>query len=348
MCDSTRLEPRTDGSQLRVLVTGVSGFIGGRAAIHFAERGWPVHGIDPIPPRDSVASALTRMMVADLRSGGVAEEAVDGVDLVLHAAAHTDLVRAQQEPELDFAHNVTATLRLFEAARKRPKPPTMVFLSSFRVYGDNVEMALSTPGNGGYGLAGPFQAGISELFSTDQCERTLHGTHKLLGDLIAQEYAHSFGMRVGVFRVGPVAGPGQKASSDGCWLAALLDPEPDVSAEEPDPDQLLDILHVDDLLDAVERFVRSDWRHLVLNLGGGPRNALHPRRLADRIGAKGLHALARYPRLWVTDNERAYRALGWRPRAGVAKILEELGVDPALVDLASHPAERLDQASAIL
>lgn len=336
-----------------ILVTGVAGFIGSRAALRLASRGWRVRGLDRVSPPRPVADVLCRLIVGDLRVEGVAEEALAGVDTVLHAAAHTDLPRAQADPEVDFGDNVLGAFRLLEAARKSRTPPTIAFLSSFRVYGDNVDLALAGQGPKGYTLALPFQWGISELFSTDQCERTAHGTHKLLADLMAQEFAHSYGLRVGVFRVGPVAGPGHDASSDGCWLAALQRASAD-RLLQIDPDQTLDLLHVDDLVDAVLAFVDSDWHHLVLNVGGGVQNAVRPYDVAAAIlttGAQGdgrvdpAGVLATYPKVWVTDIGRAARALGWTPRRDLKTILEEQGIPwqvaPSVTRDSARPAENI-------
>jgi CDP-paratose 2-epimerase len=98
-----------------------------------------------------------------------------------------------------------------------------------------------------------------------------------------------------------------------------------------DGKQVRDILRVEDLVDAVERFIFSRASG-VFNIGGGRSNSislLELLYLIERITDK--KPIIRYSgwrphdqRVYISDIRRAGEVLGWRPRIGVAEGVARL------------------------
>lgn len=145
---------------MKVLVTGVAGFIGSHVAEALLERGDSVTGVDcfldyyPRPVKERNLSgprnfASFSFVEADLATADL-EPLVDGCDAVIHLAAQAG-VRASwgQDFRIYVDSNIHATQRLLEAC-SRPSPPRFVYSSSSSIYGDapdlpTVETTLPRP-----------------------------------------------------------------------------------------------------------------------------------------------------------------------------------------------------------
>jgi nucleoside-diphosphate-sugar epimerase len=131
---------------VRVLVTGVAGFIGSTLAEALLARGDRVRGVDCFTPyydrsakEANLASARSatgfELVEADLRTCDIAP-LVDGVDVVFHQAAQPGVRLSWADGFADYdGHNVLATQRLLEAARAA-EVQRVVYASSSSVYGN--------------------------------------------------------------------------------------------------------------------------------------------------------------------------------------------------------------------
>lgn len=117
----------------KVLITGATGFIGGRLAERLAaEEEVQVRGLARTPAKGQWLAGLGVEIVAgDVRDPASLRAAVDGCQLVFHAAAWVSEGGAKAEV---WAVNVAGTQHLVEAARAAGVE-RMVHLSSCAVYG---------------------------------------------------------------------------------------------------------------------------------------------------------------------------------------------------------------------
>lgn len=119
------------GAGRRVLITGASGFIGGRLARFLLERGFEVRGTGRKRyPFEKLGLEGASFFTADLTSGEGLDELVDGCEIVVHAAARSEAFGPRS---LFVDANITATERLLEASR-RCGVKRFVFLSSPSIY----------------------------------------------------------------------------------------------------------------------------------------------------------------------------------------------------------------------
>jgi len=122
-----------------VVVTGISGYIGGQTAIELVRAGHRVYGVDLRPLPKHLESFVTQFVQTDFCSGnGLGIVCNEGVDAVVHCAG-TSLVGPSKTNPQDYFHNNSAkTLAMLDSIIALEKRPKLIFSSSASVYGDPV------------------------------------------------------------------------------------------------------------------------------------------------------------------------------------------------------------------
>ncbi|PID56013.1 LPS biosynthesis protein WbpP [candidate division KSB3 bacterium] len=121
------------------LVTGGGGFIGSNVVRALLARGDQVRVLENFltGKRENLTDLLADidLLEGDLRDLDTVEDAVRGVDYVLHIGALPSVPRSIADPLLSHAINITGTLHVLEASR-RAGVQRVVFSSSSSVYGN--------------------------------------------------------------------------------------------------------------------------------------------------------------------------------------------------------------------
>lgn len=334
----------------RILVTGGAGFIGSHVAEQYARDGYEVRVLDNLsrarllkkPDRNSTFNwdylatipGIT-LVHGDVRDAAAVEAAVDGVETIFHTAAQTAVTTSVTDPRQDFENNILGTFNVLDAARRSGARPSLIFCSTNKVYGENVNGIGIVDGARRYSFEAAFRRGIPESFSIDHCEHTPYGVSKLAGDLYMQDFAHLYGLKIGVFRMSCIYGTRQFGLEDQGWVAwfsiAALTGKPITIFG--DGKQVRDVLYAEDLVAAYRAFLDSDLKHGVFNMGGGPDFTMSLIELLDIIRAKtGISPQLSYAdwrpsdqKVYISDITKANSLLGWTPKItpedGVARLL---------------------------
>lgn len=247
-----------------VLVTGSLGLVGRACMSYFKERGWAVVGIDAnmrsrFFGTEDAAYAVETTHV-DIRE----EEEVEALfkkhsfDAIIHAAAQPSHDYATDHAIEDFDVNARGTLLLLEATRKYCPDATFVFISTDKVYGENMAGERLSDESLGLDFAG---------------DRSLFGCSKAAADMYVQEYGTRFRMKTACFRPGCITGKNHKGAEQHGFLAYLAK-----CIREGKPYtifghgglQVRDQIHADDLASAIYAFVQEPKIAAVYNIGGGP------------------------------------------------------------------------------
>lgn len=339
----------------RVLVTGGAGFIGSHVAEYYAKRGCDVKVADNLAGGDATASnaespdsmsfnldylernyANITFSKADVRDAERMCELVRGRDAVIHTAGQVAVTTSLEDPRTDFEINAKGTFNVLEAVRRADNDPALVFASTNKVYGDNINDIPVEEGDTRYRYAdADYRNGVPESMSIDGCEHTPYGVSKLSGDLYVQDYVKRGLLDAAVFRMSCIYGPRQFGTEDQGWVAHFAR---SAIRGEPltifgDGKQVRDVLYVKDLVRAYDAFVQdpSD-KPTVYNIGGGPSNWTSLLELLDRLEA----ALGHRPsvefddwrdadqRVYISDISRAEATLGWQPEVGFEEGLNRL------------------------
>ena len=335
----------------KMVVTGGAGFIGSHAAEHFSEEVWNVVAVDNLSRGKMLGVAgidtsaynwhhlsgngqieLVNASTADERR---MDELISDADAVLHTAGQVAVTSSLKDPRKDFDTNIIGTFNVLEACRKSGRNPAVVFCSTNKVYGENVNsIEVELSGNRYRYSDGRYDKGIPEHFPVDGCEHTPYGASKLAADLYVQEYGHTYGLKTGVFRMSCIYGTRQFGNEDQGWVAhfllsALRNREITIYG---DGRQVRDVLYVTDLVKAYDAFLSSHLRHGVFNMGGGPANTISLLELLERIQElTGIRPAFRFDRwrngdqkVYISDISRARAQLKWEPAVGIKEGLNNM------------------------
>jgi CDP-paratose 2-epimerase len=327
-----------------VLITGGAGFIGANLAHRLLSDGQPVLVYDNLS-RPGVAENLAwlrerhgahmEVQVADVRDSLLLRRAVKRACRVFHLAAQVAVTTSLSDPIQDFEVNARGTLNLLEAVRSVPEPPPLIYTSTSKIYGALAGLELDSA-EGRYQPKDPAlrAAGIAENQPLDF--HSPYGCSKGAADQYVLDYARMYQLPAVVFRLSSVYGPHQRGTEDQGWVAHFL-----LRALRAEPltiygdgRQVRDVLHIDDLIEAMcraqVRLARVAGR--AFNVGGGVANALSLRDLLDLI--RKLHGGVPDVRFgpWRLADQRYYvadigafaEAAGWRPRIGAEEGVRRL------------------------
>jgi CDP-paratose 2-epimerase len=339
---------------MKILITGVCGFVGSTLAAALIERveGIRVAGMDNLmrPGAETNRLRIERLGVefihGDLRLasdlGGV-----PACDWVIDAAANPSVLAglsgAGSSRRL-FEHNLAAIGNVLEYCAEHKAG--LLLISSSRVYSIPALAAIPLRVDGqafAIDPAAPLPGGltvdgIGVDFST-AAPVSLYGATKLASEILALEYGAAFDFPVWITRCGVLAGAGQFGTpAQGIfayWVNAHLRRRPiRYIGFDGTGYQTRDAFHPRDLaalLVAQMGTARSGGQR-VYTAGGGPANTMSLAQLTawcdERFG-RHTPAVDPQPRMydipWVAmDNTGAARDFGWRTEIPLAAILDEI------------------------
>jgi UDP-glucuronate 4-epimerase len=316
---------------VKLLVTGVAGFIGMHACHRLLERGHDVLGVDNLNSyydpalkrarlerlRPHPKFSFEKLDIADERALAAVFDS-RGFDAVLHLAAQAGVRYSLENPMAYVQSNVAGFLNVLEGCRKS-RIAHLCYASSSSVYGANTEM--------------PFR----EEHRVDQPVSLYAGT-KRANELMAQSYAASYGLRCTGLRFFTVYGPwGRPDMALFIFTRAILEGKPIQVFNGGD--MLRDFTYIDDVVDAVTMLVERPHpgEHdgsaaRLFNIGhGSPVKLMDFVRAVERaLGAKAQVELAPMQagdvRATYASTERLREAIGYQPateiEAGVGRFIE--------------------------
>lgn len=255
-------------------------------------------------------------------------------DVVIHAAGQPGVQMALKNPTEDYSINTTGTLNVLEALRKTNDAGTFVYCSTNKVYGVNVDQYALNETTTRYCFKDI--EGINETEAIDRTGHTPYGVSKLSGDLYVQDYAYTYGLRTGVFRMSCIYGTRQFGFEDQGWIAWFCRR---FLTEEPitlygDGKQVRDVLWISDLVTAFDSFINSNCQQEVFNIGGGPDNSLSLLELIHLLEDKTGKSVEIKNAEWRKFDQKIYisgihkicKMLNWSPTVaptdGVGRMMD--------------------------
>lgn len=313
---------------MKILVTGVAGFIGSETARAFLKDGHEVIGIDNL--NDYYSPKLKRDRLARVHSERFSfvecslsdKETLlrlfkeNAFDIVVNLAAQAGVRYSLINPQSYVDSNITGFLNILECARAYP-PRHLVYASSSSVYGRNTET--------------PFR-------TTDRVEKpsSLYAATKRSNELMAETYHHLFHINLTGLRFFTVYGPwGRPDMSPWLFADAITHDRPIKVFNNGK--MMRDFTYIDDIVEGIRRIAydgieKKEPLNRLYNIGRG-----EPVKLMDFIATleKNFGRVAEKIMMpmqpgdvevtWA-DTEALERDIGYRPgvslEEGIARFAE--------------------------
>jgi UDP-glucose 4-epimerase len=295
---------------MRWLITGGAGFIGSHVVDEIVRRGRDeVVVIDNFfrGNREHLAQHMgneaVKIIDSDVRDEASVTSALEGVDIVLHLAARSNVIGSEHYVRAACETNVTGTVNVLSAAL-RAGVPKVVFSSSREVYGD----PQSLPVNENAALA----------------PKNLYGASKMSGEVYCSIFRQR-GLDVRVLRLSNVYGPRDCERVIPLWLErARLGMPLEVFGGR----QILDLIWIERVVEALLQAALMPTLSVPVNVGSGqgvPILALAERLIQDTGSNSAVEILA----------AREQEVVGYV--ADISSLRDLLGIEPSGDPLAYLP-----------
>jgi CDP-paratose 2-epimerase len=336
----------------RVLITGGAGFVGSNLAVSLAARhpDWEILALDNLYRRGSelnlprLAEAGVEFVRGDVRAPGDLA-ALPEITALIEGSAEPSVMSGVDGDTGYLVHtNLTGAYNCLELARR--DGASFVFLSTSRVYpvAPQVELRLEEAETrfeiaAEQAVPGVSPAGISERFPLDG-PRTLYGATKLAAELLIEEYRSGLGVPAVIDRCGVIAGPWQMGKVDQGvfthWMLAHHFRQPlRYIGFGGAGKQVRDLLHVEDLVDLVERQLLDPtaWDGRTVNVGGGRECSLSLLETTaicrELTGAEVPIESVEETRagdvpIYLSDCGKLFNLDEWRPRRSAEQVLADI------------------------
>ena len=187
---------------MSVLVTGVAGFVGSQVARALLARGEQVVGIDNFSPyydpilkfarlkplREDRGFSFIEGDISDRDAMLALADSHTHIDRIVHLAAQPGVRQSVKDPYIYVQTNVMGHLVMLELARRLPGLKHFVYASSSSVYGANTKLPFAVADRADHPVS-------------------LYAATKRADELMAEAYAHQFGLRLTGLRYFTVYGP---------------------------------------------------------------------------------------------------------------------------------------------
>ncbi len=238
----------------RVLVTGGSGYIGGRLCLHLAAEGYAVTSLchSKIPSDQDWVSKMERIVVGDVRDESFLEElAEDKYEIVIHLVS-LDHNQSNNSPTLVSAVNITPVWTLLDVFSKQGLKK-FIYLSTAQVYGAKL--------NGK----------INESQKPDT--QSPYGLTHQIGEIICNYFNNTTALRCHNVRLSNSYGSPVFEENNCWWLAvnnlcqmAYLEKK---IVLQSDGSPLRDFIHGWDVCQGIQKIIETSDDSLTYNLSSG-------------------------------------------------------------------------------
>jgi CDP-paratose 2-epimerase len=342
---------------VKLLITGVCGFVGSTLANCFTDRvpGIEIWGIDSLVRKGSetnvepLKSRGVRVILGDVRDA-TSFDGVPRVDWVIDAAANPSVLAGvagasgRSSPGDTVHEQILGAVNAIEFCRRHSAG--IIFLSTSRTYSIGTLSALSLQVCGdGYQPVDAREdvsaAGVTEAFSTE-APLSIYGSAKRAVEILVAEYHATFGLPAWIDRCGVLAGAGQFGYDQqgifSYWIHAFRRRDRlRYIGFGGHGYQVRDCLHPHDLAALVQLQMAAPpaaGDPITFNVSGGHESATSLRRLTAWCEERfGHHAVASdaadrpFDVPWlVLDSAAARRRWQWAPTRTAAAIFEEIAL----------------------
>lgn len=304
---------------MKVLITGVRGFIGRYLANYLAKSGNEVFGIDNVRKNYGSLARSVKVFECDVRNAKKVDSLMRSIRplKIYHLAAQSYPVLSWKKPRLTLETNIIGTTNIFESIRNNHLQSQVLVACSSAEYGFVSEREIPV--------------------REDHPLRPLHpyGVSKVAQEMLAYQYFVNFDLRVVVARLFNTTGPGKTGDVCSDFARRIVEIEKGVSESPMRVGNLAarrDITDVRDMVRALDFVLEKGRPGESYNAcTGKARRISHLLnvllRLSDiEIKTEVDRSLLRpsdEPTI-LGDNTKIRKETGWKPRIPIEKTMKDM------------------------
>lgn len=283
-------------TRIKVLITGISGFLGSQMAAKLEHADYEVYGLDmrPSPRPRFVCAPLSLESLSSFNQQ---------FDYILHFAGGASVAQSFADEGLEWRNTVQATLSVSEFHQKHNPSAHLIYPSSAAVYGIHP------------GLIGE-EAECSPLSPYGECK--LEAERHLL------DYHYTSGAPLNIIRFFSIYGEGLRKQLifDTCCRLQNIGTAAELVCYGSGEEQR-DFIHVDDAVELIFMLMQQKLKQLVVNGGNG--KGITVKRIIELLAAEFAYqgkvhfskkARIGDPVSLIADNGHI-RALGYSPQVEI-------------------------------
>jgi UDP-glucose 4-epimerase len=285
----------------KYLVTGGCGFIGVNLVSRLVQQGAQVRVLDNLSlgRREDTDPLGIELQIGDIRDSSAAMKACQGVDVVIHLAAHTRVVESVENPALNFDVNAAGTLNMLLAARESGVQKFIFASTGGAILGEQ-----ETPVHEGM---------VPRPISP-------YGAGKLAGEAYCSAFSGAYGLNTVALRFSNVYGPFSyhKGSVVAQFFRNLIQHQPLIIYG--DGRQTRDFLYIEDLVEAVLLAAEAGVSSEFFQIASGRETSVNELIDGMKKSVPDFQAEVRYEPARAGEISRNY--------ADISKARKLLGFDP--------------------
>ena len=285
----------------KVIITGISGFLGHHLTKACLDKGWFVIGVDkrPIPPNHFVPNHFIQTDITDLGFRDLM-----GIDYVAHLAFVTNIPNSTRHPLETTRQNVDMTIHLLEYCREAGVKK-LFFPSTASLYSHNPT---------------PWKEDVSALPIEP------YSWQKLADEYACKMYSQVYGLPTVIGRLFQVFGELQRADTSlAAFLKAKLEGQPitltETTAQSVFKSGQRDFIYAGDVAEAVCLLLEKGESGEIYNVASGEVHTME--EIAEAIGGKVKWMPKRAYEVERHEGDISkIKSLGWKPTVDVIQWLK--------------------------
>ena len=293
------------------IVTGGAGFIGSNLVDRLINEGHKVIVLDNFISGNKKnlshhSKKNLEIINIDISNNKNLDKYFKGASYVFHLAGLAEIIPSINEPKKYFINNTLGTLNILEAAKK-VKIKKFIYAASSSCYG--FPKKVPTKENNKIDIKHPY------AFT------------KFLGEETVIKYANFFGMPNISCRFFNVYGP--RLNTKGQYGAVFANFLTQKQSKKPltivgNGNQTRDFIHVEDLIDAFIKLMRSNLKNKIYNLGSGKETSIN--QIARIIGGKKIFIpkTLNEPNRSCANISKIKKDINWNPKISINEGVKKL------------------------